>query len=74
MAGTSVSWTVLKSMIFYPWPAISLYTLSTKSFVSLAEEICFVHNYDLNNYRYPDSLTYQIDIRDLCDNAAVFLV
>lgn len=49
------------------------YTLSTKSFVSLAEEMCFVRNYyDLNNYRYPGSLTYQIDIRDLCDNAAVF--
>ena len=72
MAGTSVSRTVLKSMISTLASHLR-YTLSTKSFVSLAEEMCFVRNYyDLNNYRYPDSLTYQIDIRDLCDNAAVF--
>ena len=72
MAGTSVSRTVLKSMISTLAGHLR-YTLSTKSFVSLAEEMCFVRNYyDLNNYRYPGSLTYQIDIRDLCDNAAVF--
>lgn len=72
MAGTSVSRTVLKSMISTLAGHLR-YTLSTKSFVSLAEEIRFVRNYyALNNYRYPDSLTCQIDIRDLCDNAAVF--
>ena len=59
MAGTSVSRTVLKSMISTLAGHLR-YTLSTKSFVSLAEEMCFVRNY------------YQIDIRDLCDNAAVF--
>lgn len=72
MAGTSVSRTVLKSMIATLTGHLR-YTLSTRTSVSLAEEIRFVRNYyDLNNYRYPDSLTWQIDIRKLCDNAAVF--
>lgn len=72
MAGTSVSRTVLKSMISTLAGHLR-YTLSTKPTVSLAEEMHFVRNYyDLNSYRYPDSLTYQIDIGGLCDNAAVF--
>lgn len=72
MVGTSVSRTVLKAMISTLAGHLR-YTLSTKSSVSMAEEISFVRNYyALNNYRYPDRLTYQIDIQDLCDNAAVF--
>lgn len=72
MTGTSVSRTVLKSMISTLAGHLR-YTLSTKPFVSLAEEMHFVRNYyDLNSYRYPDSLTWQINIHGLCDNAAVF--
>lgn len=72
MAGTSVSRTALKSMVSTLAGHLR-YTLSTKPFVSLAEEMRFVRNYyDLNSYRYPDSLIYQIQIRDLCDNATVF--
>lgn len=72
MAGTSVSRIVLKSMISTLAEHLR-YTLSTKPFVSLAEEMHFVRNYyDLNSYRYPDSLLYQINIQGLCDNAAVF--
>lgn len=72
MVGTSVSPTLLKSMVSTLAGHLR-YTLSSKPFVSLAEEMHFVRNYyDLNSFRYPDSLTYQIDIKDLCDNAAVF--
>lgn len=72
MAGTSVSRSILRSMISTLAKHLR-YTLSSKSYVSLAEEISFVKNYyELNNYRYPDSLSYKIDIRGLCDNATVF--
>ncbi len=72
MAGTSVSRSTLKSMISTLAGHLR-YTLSSKPYVSLAEEIRFVHNYyALNSYRYPDSLTHETDIRGLCDNATVF--
>ncbi len=72
MANTNASRDLMKRVI----AALSghlRYTLSTKSFVSLSEEIQHVENYfELMNLRYPGSLKYTVTINDLCDNAAIF--
>ena len=49
------------------------YTLSTKSAVSISEETLHLRDYyEMMKIRYPNSLTYEIDVMDLCDDAAIF--
>jgi sensor histidine kinase YesM len=49
------------------------YTLSNKTETSLKEEINFVENYIiLMQYRFPDCITYQIDVVKEIEDASVF--
>lgn len=49
------------------------YTLSNKTDTSLKEEISFVENYIiLMQYRFPDCITYQIDVAKEIEDASVF--
>lgn len=49
------------------------YTLSTRNMVALSEELHYVKNYlELTQIRFPDCLSYEIDVADECMEASVF--